>query len=153
GLRARLHTALAGIDEIVAPLYQARMDRADAALIQREFAHVAQMLRHGAKRALLQLEGSALSPSALAAELDAIIDEHRAVWLSRNRPGGLDDSAAKLAQARQLFEGEARANRRMSARLSGADGQPRAAMSASPSSLMSVNSVRVMRMKSLSENW
>lgn len=109
GLRARLHTALAGIDEIVAPLYQARMDRADAALIQREFAHVAQMLRHGAKRALLQLEGSALSPSALAAELDAIIDEHRAVWLSRNRPGGLDDSAAKLAQARQLFEGEARA--------------------------------------------
>jgi len=31
------------------------------------------------------------------------------VWLSRNRPGGLDDSAAKLAQARQLFEGEARA--------------------------------------------
>src|SRR5690606_41878818 len=92
GRRARLHTALAGIDEIMAPLYQARMDRADAALIHREFARVAQMLRHGAKRALLQLEGSALSPSALAAELDAIIDEQRAVWLSRNRPGGLDDS-------------------------------------------------------------
>ena len=107
GLRPRLYAALAAIDEIMAPLDQARMAVPDAELIKREFAHVAQMLRHGAKRALLQLDGSALSPSALAAELDAILAEHRAVWLARNRPGGLDDSAAKLALARQLYEGTA----------------------------------------------
>lgn len=104
GLRPRLYAALASIDEIMAPLHKARMAVPDAELIKREFAHVAQMLRHGAKRALLQLDGSTLSPSALAAELDAIIAEHRAVWLARNRPGGLDDSAAKMALARQMYE-------------------------------------------------
>jgi hypothetical protein len=32
----------------------------------------------------------------LAAELDGLVEEHRAHWLARNRPGGLDDSARRL---------------------------------------------------------
>lgn len=107
GIRPRLYRALAMIDEIMAPLDRAKMARPDADLIKREFAHAAEMLRHGAKRALFQLEGTALSADALAEELDAIITEHRAVWLARNRPGGLEDSVRKIAAAREMYTGEA----------------------------------------------
>ncbi len=106
GLRARLHEALAAIDAIVAPLDRARMAVPDADLIRREYAHIARMLRHGAKRALLQMGDGRLSRQDMAAELDAIMQEHRAVWLARNRPGGLDDSTARMERARQLYTGE-----------------------------------------------
>jgi hypothetical protein len=36
--------------------------------------------------------------ASLARELADLIDRHRALWLVRNRPGGLDDSARRLEQ-------------------------------------------------------
>ncbi len=103
-LKARLDATLAQIDQIMASLGRAQMGTPDADLVRREFALAARMLRHGARRVQFQLEDSDLRADDLAAELDAIVKEYRAVWLTRNRPGGLDDSAARLIAARRLFE-------------------------------------------------
>jgi hypothetical protein len=102
-LEEKLHATLDTIDGIMKPLDGARLAVPDADLVKREFALTAQMLRHGVKRALLQLPGNPLRKSELAAELDAIEPEFRALWLARNRPGGLEDSVARLNQARRLY--------------------------------------------------
>jgi hypothetical protein len=34
--------------------------------------------------------------NALAQQLKPLLERHRALWLARNRPGGLDDSARRL---------------------------------------------------------
>jgi hypothetical protein len=46
----------------------------------------------------------AATRQALAARLPAIIERHRALWLGRNRPGGLDDSCARLERLRRCYE-------------------------------------------------
>jgi hypothetical protein len=85
----------------MAPLERAQMSAPDAALIRREFAFAAQMLRHGARRVLFQVgEGNKRD---LAADLAAIETTYRDLWRARSRPGGLDDSAARLTQAREMY--------------------------------------------------
>lgn len=78
------------LDEIVAPLARAQLRCADAALVRDEFALVARMIRHGLRRAATGQEAFD--------ELRAILEEHRNVWLARNRPGGLDDSQRPLRE-------------------------------------------------------
>jgi hypothetical protein len=39
----------------------------------------------------------------MSADLDAIIEEQKALWLARNREGGLDDSLVNLEAARKLY--------------------------------------------------
>jgi hypothetical protein len=88
-----------------ADLLPARVPHAlhDPALLVREFAHTAAMLRHAAHRGLFEL-GAADPPAAeLRRELDAITAEFAALWPIRNRPGGLTDSLAPLLGARALF--------------------------------------------------
>jgi hypothetical protein len=104
-LEERLHATLDAIDGIMKPLGRARLAVPDADLIRREFALAAEMLRHGVKRVLLQLPGSPLRKNDLAAEMDAIETEFGALWLARNRPGGLEDSMARLDKARRLYAG------------------------------------------------
>jgi hexosaminidase len=41
--------------------------------------------------------------SALAAELDGLVDRYRELWLKRNRPGGLSDSLAWLENLRSAY--------------------------------------------------
>lgn len=103
-LHDRLEATRAYIDRVTASLSRAEMAVPDAALITREFTLAAQMLRHGAKRWLWQLPGSTLTRDDLAAELSVIEADYRAVWLARNRPGGLQDSAARLHTAHELFQ-------------------------------------------------
>ncbi|MCZ2098634.1 MAG: family 20 glycosylhydrolase [Anaerolineae bacterium] len=105
GLRARLHDTLDRIDAIIKPLERARMAAPDADLIKREFAHVARLLRHGAKRALFQMDNGEFSGDDLAREFDELVAGQREIWLMRNRPGGLNDSIARLAGARELYAG------------------------------------------------
>lgn len=91
---AGLQRALAALDAALAPLGQERMARPDAALIRREFRLTARLLRYACHRGLWALgEPPGLD---LTAELHAILAEYRALWLARNRPGGLNDSAARL---------------------------------------------------------
>lgn len=103
-LAHKLHETIDYIDEVVTPLNSARMARPDAQLIQQEFAVAARMLKHGARRALAQLTNPA-DQSDLAEDLDGIEADLRQVWLSRNRPGGLDDSVTRLRRARAQYTG------------------------------------------------
>ncbi len=102
-LRFNLEQTLEYIDGVMARLDNTDMARPDAALIKREFAHTARMLKHGAKRGLLQLGDTSCTKQALLAELDAIEKEYQELWLTRNRPGGLKDSVASLSAARGLY--------------------------------------------------
>jgi hypothetical protein len=94
-------------DKAIAPLAQAQMGVADAALIVREYNNTARLLRHATHRGLLGLQRGA--DDRLRGELDTdmgeIIAEYKAVWLARNRPGGLDESVGRLEQARAAYEG------------------------------------------------
>jgi hexosaminidase len=105
-LKEKLQAALDTIDAVMAPLNRAQMAVPDADLIEREFTLAAQMLRHGVKRTLLQLPGSTLRRSDLAADLGAIETEFRVLWLARSRPGGLEESIARMEQARRLYAEE-----------------------------------------------
>lgn len=105
-LLARLRTTVEAIDNIMSALDRAAMQRPDAALIQREFRLAADMLRHAAHRVLWQAGDGAITVQALRRDLDAIEAAYRELWLARNRPGGLEDSLARLHKARTLYHTE-----------------------------------------------
>jgi hypothetical protein len=65
-------------------------------ILHREFQNAAALLRFACRRGRWLLDQSSQSEQDLAAELDEIIANHRTCWLSRNRPGGLEDSVARL---------------------------------------------------------
>ena len=72
----------------------------DAALIRREFENAARLLRHACalgetKVALAQGQAVADQAAALAEDMRAILAEHRALWLARNRVGGLQEGSGK----------------------------------------------------------
>jgi hypothetical protein len=80
----------AAIHAALAPLNGANSGRPDARLIVDEFRNAAALLLHCIKLACAELE-SREHPRA-----DAIAEEHRRLWLARNRPGGLEDSVSRL---------------------------------------------------------
>lgn len=91
--------------EVAAHLFgQARMARPDAGLIAAEYELTARLMRHACRRAALAL-GADVQPEALDRDMQAIIAEYRRLWLARNRPGGLADSAARLELARADYRG------------------------------------------------
>jgi hypothetical protein len=102
--------ALAAIDDALAPLEQARIDRPDAAQTRRELELAARMLRHSCRRALLALRDEGLNgPQTrreLADDMRGIIGEYEELWLGRNRRGGLRDSVARLQRALQDYAAE-----------------------------------------------
>jgi hexosaminidase len=95
---------LAAIDSAIAPLNDVNMTRADAGLIKREYLNTARMMRHAVRRIQLRqsLEQENLRQE-LAADLHEIIAEYRSLWLARNRPGGLTESAGRLEAAYQDY--------------------------------------------------
>jgi hypothetical protein len=67
------------------------------------------LLRHACRRASAILDGSLGDSSvrgALGQDMQALIAEYRQLWLARNRPGGLEDSAGRLATARADYSKE-----------------------------------------------
>jgi hypothetical protein len=89
------------LDTTVAGVARSRARRPDRALVHDEIRATARLLRLACADARLRLagDGSLASVDAgdrrgLAGELDAVIDEHRRLWTTRFRPGGLDDSVA-----------------------------------------------------------
>lgn len=98
-----LREAIEAADRILAPLDNADMRRPDANLIKSEYRLAADFIKHSAKRGLfLQEEGDADGPT-LKAELLALIERYREIWLARNRPGGLDDSVARFNNALESY--------------------------------------------------
>ncbi len=84
------------IDQVIAPLDQAEMDRADAELVRAEFSWAADLLRHACDRALWLLDGAPMPNKSLAAEAEELINRYQILWLARYRPGGYADSVALM---------------------------------------------------------
>lgn len=107
-----LDRTLQEIDLALASLDRASMNLPDGDLIQREFRLAAKMLRHAARRGKWFLAAASAQPEqaartenqALIKELDDIVDEYRAVWLLRNRAGGLAESAGRLELIRKDYQ-------------------------------------------------
>jgi hypothetical protein len=85
-----LSAASAAIDAAMARLSKSRMNRPDSRLIRDEFTNAAAMLKYACGRD--------------ADALPAIVESHRRLWLARNRPGGLEDSVARLTNVAGKFE-------------------------------------------------
>jgi hypothetical protein len=90
-IKALNHT-LGTIEQAVKPFSQERSYRPDADLVRREFSLTTKLLIHACQRGLYGFGSKEFSSSSLAKNLDVIISEYQAIWLSRNRPGGLQDS-------------------------------------------------------------
>ncbi|MBV8979641.1 MAG: family 20 glycosylhydrolase, partial [Acidimicrobiia bacterium] len=92
-----------GLADAVDALGRAQPQRADGALVIDELragATLVGLLCRDA-RSRLEVDGwltSVPEPrrNEMAEDLEPLIDTHRRLWLSRNRPGGLDDSVAWL---------------------------------------------------------
>jgi hypothetical protein len=98
-----LHAVQRELADARAALDRARPARADAALLGDEVLWTIDVLALMTDDALARVAGDgtlASVPEAvrleLAARLDALTDRHRTLWLARNRPGGLADSARWL---------------------------------------------------------
>jgi hexosaminidase len=98
-----LRSALEAVDDAMAGLAGADMRTRDANLVEAEFTNAARMLRHACRRGLLALGAESDTAGLrrdLGADLEVIIESYRAVWLARNRPGGLSDSVGRLESLR-----------------------------------------------------
>ncbi len=97
---ADFERTLQAIDAALAPMDRAQIERPDAALIRREFELAARLLRHACHHALMRMTSHPTRAdemrAALADDLTEIIQMYRAIWLARNRPGGLADSVARF---------------------------------------------------------
>lgn len=100
----------AAIADARAALGRAAPGRADGALVVAEVDTSARLLALLVRDARARLAaGGTLAAvpaavrSSLADELDALAEEHRAHWLARNRPGGLDDATARLTRLASAY--------------------------------------------------
>jgi hexosaminidase len=98
------------LEEIRAVLAGARSERADATRLMDEVIFsidlVSLLMRD--LQARLEVDGHIGSvPEAqrhlLERELDGLMERYRSLWLERNRPGGLDDSLAWLANVQSAY--------------------------------------------------
>lgn len=87
--------ALNSIDRIMAPLENSQMTSPEAELVKREYRLTANMLRLACWRGLEASESGQFEDE-YNSQKPAILEEYKAVWLSRNQPGGLVDSMAGL---------------------------------------------------------
>ncbi len=98
------------LDESLARLARSRPERADGALVLDELRNACALVRVLCRDARARLEADATLPSIpeatrfeLARALEPVIDEHRRLWLARNREGGLADSTARLEHLRRCY--------------------------------------------------
>jgi len=96
------------IEAAAAPLSLARMEGVEGALVRDEYANTLALLRHACERGLALRQGTVGRSGVkrrLAAELRQILGEHRRLWTSRNREGGLQDSAGRLERRLAEYTG------------------------------------------------
>ncbi|MQY10449.1 hypothetical protein SRB5_05570 [Streptomyces sp. RB5] len=93
----RLTELLADLDAVLADIAAATPGCADGAVVRRELTAAARLVRHGAWRLLREAGGAAPDAGALAADLAEATGLHRAAWLERSRPGGIEAGLKSLA--------------------------------------------------------
>ncbi|HEY5656657.1 MAG TPA: family 20 glycosylhydrolase [Myxococcota bacterium] len=92
GVRALLES----LEQARARLERARPACPDGEVVVRELSQAVRLARHGAWRQLRAAGLACPSDAALREDLAEAIEEQRACWLARSRPGGLADSLARL---------------------------------------------------------
>jgi hypothetical protein len=95
----RAAAVLGAIEDIEAALGRARPACADGDLVVRELHQALRLARQSAWRLAGRAGGPAPGARALRDDLLAAIEEQRSCWLARARPGGLEDSVARLTAA------------------------------------------------------
>jgi hexosaminidase len=96
----RVAGVLRTLDEVRACLADARPGCEDGATVVRELRQAARLARHGAWRIARAAGLERPADGDLERDLADAIEEQRACWLLRSRPGGLDDSVARLERTR-----------------------------------------------------
>jgi hexosaminidase len=86
------------IEGLAQDVARARPACADGAIVVRELAQALRLARIGAWRIARRAGARTPGDTAVRAELEAAIEEQRACWRLRARPGGLDESVARLAK-------------------------------------------------------
>jgi hypothetical protein len=105
---ANLQKAVTAVDDIISRLPSASIRRDDSVLLQREFIWAADMVKHGCRRliwAIGRAQGDEDIPlrQALAAEAALLVAEYEWVWHGRNRPGGFQESVARLEKMAAVY--------------------------------------------------
>jgi hypothetical protein len=112
--KASLERTLEHVEQAGAGLSRARPGSSDGALVVAELGWARDLLRFACRLGLARcavsppLEVGAVHAPAragLARELAELIERHRALWLERNRPGGLSDSAGRLERLLAALRG------------------------------------------------
>jgi len=104
GVLGALGVADAGaVEQVLSTLAQAsaRVARSqpqchDRAVVRRELQQAIALARHGAWQLARECGAPAPSEAELQQDLARLIEEQRQCWLLRSRPGGLEDSLARL---------------------------------------------------------
>lgn len=91
--RDRVGTVVEEVETAMTELATAEPTVPDGGITVRELTQAARLARHGAWR-LLGDDGP--GPEALAEDLAQLVEGQTVSWLDRSRPGGLDDSLARL---------------------------------------------------------
>jgi hexosaminidase len=101
------HRALNSIDQAMLPISGIIMSLPDREIILDEYQLVARLLRHACRRGILSLApdgpGNDELRHCLDQDMRGIIENFRRIWLKRNRPGGLEDSLARLQKAQRDY--------------------------------------------------
>jgi hypothetical protein len=100
-MREEMESALEHLDET-------QMQRPDAELIRREVRLTGRLMRHALRRIELAYTTDAAQSAQvkreLAADLSEWLPEYRAIWLERNRPGGLQDSTRRFEELVEEYQ-------------------------------------------------
>jgi len=91
-----LDETLGMLDDARIGVERSRPRCADGETVRRELLQAIRLARHGAWRIARKAGLAAPDVPALRRDLAEAIVEQRACWLLRSRPGGLDDSVARL---------------------------------------------------------
>ncbi len=76
----------------------------DKDLLADEFKLTVDLLRHACKRGCYAFGSQEFNPRFLSVDLEWIITEYPTLWLSRNRPGGLEDSLSYFDIAKKEYQ-------------------------------------------------
>jgi hexosaminidase len=104
GSAASFAAALDDVAAIRATLGGATFTTEELQRIQRELTLSADFIHHASQRGLAVHGAGRVSLQDLRDDLQNLVSRYRAVWLERNRVGGLDDSTARFEPALGAYE-------------------------------------------------
>ena len=103
GTTASFESALDDVLTIKDALANAAPSTEETQRIQRELTLAADFIHHAAQRGFMVYGGGLVSQQAQLEDLQNLVSRYRAIWLERNRPGGLTDSVARFEPALKAY--------------------------------------------------